>query len=372
VPDLTVIVPVYGVADYLPACLDSVLSGAGAGRETGSDCSIEVIAVDDASPDACGAILDERAASDARLRVVHLDRKGGQGAARNLALEMAAGEYVWFVDADDVVGDGALQAISKSLAAFGGPGAAVPAAASQPDLLLVNWESSYPDGRVEPNPFASLLTAVPADGCTLEQQPQLINLTMTSWSKVFRRDFLQSLGVRFADGIHEDIAVTCAAMLDASAIAATGHVCYRYRRARSNSAMATTSRAHFAVFDAYRRVFELLAERDKAGDPVSDALRAAVFERAIWHYSTVLETTGAGVGPIGLPGLVPRAQRHAFFRRMHEDFLRYRPASYQHPPGPRGAKLRLIERDAYWAYSVLEPLNQARVAVRKAAAKTGR
>jgi CDP-glycerol glycerophosphotransferase len=97
---------------------------------------------------------------------------------------------------------------------------------------------------------------------------------------------------------------------------------------------------------------------------VSDALRAAIFERAIWHYSTVLETTGPGVGPVGLPGLVPRAERHRFFRRMHEDFARYRPAAYQHPPGPRGAKLRLVERNAYWTYSLLEPLNQARVAVR--------
>jgi CDP-glycerol glycerophosphotransferase len=238
-------------------------------------------------------------------------------------------------------------------------------------VLLVNWVSSYPGGRTEPNPFAGLLSAVPEEGCTLEQQPQLMNLTMTSWSKLFRRDFLRGLGIRFAGGIHEDIAVTCAALLEADVIAATDHVCYQYRRARARSAMATTSHAHFAVFDAYRRVFELLADRDAAGSPVSDALRAAIFERAIWHYSTVLETTGPGVGPIGLPGLVPRAERHAFFRRMHEDFLRYRPASYRHPAGARGAKLRLIERGSYWTYSVLEPVNQGRVAVRKLASKIG-
>ncbi len=121
------------------------------------------------------------------------------------------------------------------------------------------------------------------------------------------------------------------------------------------------------MFDAYHRVFELLAERAAAGQPASPALQAAVFERAIEHYSTVLETTGPGVGRIGLPGLVPRADRKEWFARMHADFGRYRPASYQHPPGPRGTKLRLVERGAYATYSLLEPLNQARVALRRLA-----
>jgi CDP-glycerol glycerophosphotransferase len=345
-PIISVIVPVYGVAEYLPDCLDSILSG---------DFDIEVIAVDDASPDGSGKILDDRAAADPRLRVVHLDRNGGQGQGRNLALEQATGEYVWFVDGDDTVADGGLAAVAAALA--GG----------KPDVLLINWLSSYPGGRTAPNPYASLLPAVPAEGCTLEDQPQLINLTMTSWSKLFRRDFLAGLGVSFAEGIHEDILVTCAALLSADVIGAVDTVCYRYRRERKGSALATTSLGHLAVFDSYRRVFELVASRDAARPPVSDALRAAIFERAIWHYTTVLQTTGFGVGRIGLPGLVPRAERQRFFRRMHEDFARYRPASYQHPAGARGAKLRLVEQGAYRTYSWLEPLNQARVAVRQLA-----
>jgi CDP-glycerol glycerophosphotransferase len=381
VTDISIIIPVYGVAGLLPGCLDSVL--------TEADLDIEVIAVDDASPDGCGAILDARAAADTRLRVVHLDRNGGQGAARNLALNMAAGEYVWFVDGDDRVADGGLQAIAKSLAACrgqqanagrpwvaapgasaGGPGTAPGAGTVRPDVLLIDWVGCFPDGRSAPNPGAGLLAGVPADGCTLEQQPGLIQLTMTSWSKLFRRDFLRGLGVSFAGGIHEDILVTCAALLEASAIGAVDQVCYSYRRDRKGSALATTSHAHFGVFTAYENVFALLASRDATGRPVSDRLRAAIFERAIWHYTTVLQTTGPGIGRVGLPGLVPRAERHDFFRRMHDDFQRCRPDSYRHPAGARGAKLRLVERGAYWTYSVLEPLNQARVAVRKLAAKT--
>ncbi|MFZ0047028.1 MAG: glycosyltransferase [Streptosporangiaceae bacterium] len=347
---ISVIVPVYDVAEFLPGCLDSILT---------ADAGLEVIAVDDASPDGSGAVLDERAAADPRLRVVHLERNGGQGAARNLALGMATGEYVWFVDGDDMIASGALPAIGAALAAAG-----------KPDVLLINWVSTYSGGRTEPNPGAAVLALVPPGGCTLEDEPRLVNLTMTSWSKLFRRDFLTGLDVSFAGGIHEDILVTCAALLSAQVIGAVQAVCYRYRRQRQGSAMATTSLGQLAVFDSYRRVFELLAARDAAGLPVSDAVRAAIFERAIWHYSTVLETTGFGVGRVGLPGLVPRAERQRFFRRMHEDFRRYRPDGYQHPAGPRGAKLRLVERGAYRSYSWLEPLNQARVAIRKLARRS--
>jgi CDP-glycerol glycerophosphotransferase len=346
-PGISVIVPAYGVADYLPGCLDSILGQPGAA-------DIEVIAVDDASPDGSGQILDDRAGAGRRLQVLHLDRNGGQGNARNLALQQASGEYVWFVDADDLLADGAFTVISAALTA------------ARPDVLLINWESRYP-GRTEPNPGRALLAGVPPDGCTLASQPGLINLTMTSWSKLFRREFLLGLPVSFAAGIHEDIQVTCAAMLAAGAIGAVDQVCYRYRRERPGAAMATTSHAQWAVFDAYERVFDLLASQDAAGEPVSDQVRAAVFERAIWHYSTVLETTGFGVGRIGLPGLVPRAERQQFFARMHADFERYRPPGYRHPDGFRGAKMRLIERGAYRRYSVLEPLNQARVAVRQSA-----
>jgi CDP-glycerol glycerophosphotransferase len=344
---ISVVVPVHGVADYLPCCLDSILAGA--------DPDLEVIAVDDASPDGAGQILADRAAADPRIRVISLDRNRGQGHARNLGLEAAAGDYVWFVDGDDALADGALAAVGGVLATV------------KADVLLVDWETWHSrTDRTEPNPGRALLRAVPAHGCTLAEQPALINLTMTAWSKLYRRDFLRGLGVSFAAGIHEDIPVTCAALLSADLIAAVDQVCYRYRR-RPGSAMTTTSRQHLAVFAAYQRVFDLLARRDAAGEHVSDAVRAAVFERAIWHYSTVLETTGPGVGRFGLPGLVPRRDRRRFFRRMHQDFVRYRPVGYRHPPGPRGAKLRLVERDAYVSYSLLEPLNQARVTLRRLA-----
>jgi hypothetical protein len=87
-----------------------------------------------------------------------------------------------------------------------------------------------------------------------------------------------------------------------------------------------------------------------------------VFGRAIEHYSTVLAS-----------GRVPRRARREFFRRMAADYRRYRPAGYRRPPGVRGMKFALIERDAYGAYLLLAPLNNARVAVARAGrARPGR
>ncbi|MEP7025580.1 MAG: glycosyltransferase family 2 protein, partial [Actinomycetota bacterium] len=339
----------YGVEQYLPECLDSVLAAPAAG--------LEVIAIDDASPDGCGELLDARAKLDPRLQVVHLPANLGPGHGRNLGLAMAAGDYVWFVDGDDTLPAGALAAVAARLTA------------DLPDLLLIDYADRYPDGSSAPSPGAALLRAAPPGSFTLAQQPHLVNLTMTAWSKVFGRAFLQGLGVPFPAGIHEDILVTCSALLAAGRIAALVQPCYQYRRARPGSFMVTTSRDHLAIFESYRQVFELAASRLAAGDPgLTAAVQAALFERAIWHYTTILQPGGVVAGALARGGVVPRGERRAFFARMHSDFLRYRPASYRTPAGARGAKFRLVERGAYRTYTLLEPVNAARVRLRRAAA----
>jgi CDP-glycerol glycerophosphotransferase len=346
-PTISVILPVYGVEQYLGACLDSILGQAPEGAG-----GLEVIAVDDASPDGSGAILDDRAARDPRLRVVHLSENGGPGPARNEGLALAAGDYVWFVDADDALAGGALAAVAARLQR------------DRPDLLLIDYEELHPGGRTAPSPGRDLLRGAPPGPFTLTGQPQVLRLTMTSWSKVIRREFLAGMFLRFPPGIHEDVILTCTLLLGAGRVSALPRVCYRYRQ-RPGSFMATASSAQLSIFRSYERVFALLA---LPGAPASGAVRAAVFERAIWHYSTVLDGGPAGRSrPGGPAGLVPRAERRAFFEHMHEDFVRYRPPGYRHPPGLRGVKFRLVERNAYALYAVLEPVNRLRVLLAQAA-----
>ena len=99
-PDVSVIIPVYNVEQWLPACLDSVLS------QTFQN--YEVICVNDCSPDGCSAILSEYAARDPRIHVINLEKNGGQGIARNVGFEASTGRYAYFLDSDDMVAHEAL------------------------------------------------------------------------------------------------------------------------------------------------------------------------------------------------------------------------------------------------------------------------
>lgn len=91
-PLISVIVPIYKVEKYLHQCVDSILN------QTYKN--LEVILVDDGSPDGCPAICDEYAEKDSRIHVIHQEN-GGQSDARNAGLRQAAGEYIMFVDSDD-------------------------------------------------------------------------------------------------------------------------------------------------------------------------------------------------------------------------------------------------------------------------------
>jgi CDP-glycerol glycerophosphotransferase len=328
-PTISVVIPVHGVQAWLGRCLDSVLSQQPAQQ------SVQVIAVDDASPDHCAEILAARG-----VTTVHTDSPVGPGRARELGAKEATGDYIWFVDGDDELAPGALAAVAAALDRL------------QPDVLIVDYENIYPDDSTSPSGAslgsASLGSASlgGAELTTLAQSPGLINVTMTVWSKLFRREFLAGLGVPFGPSIHEDVPVSSMALLTATRIGVLDRVCYRYRRSRPGSALAAVSDRNFAIFASYQQVLP------HAGA----AVRAAVFERAMWHYTTVLP-------------LVPRSRRREFFGQMTSDFRRWRPAEFRFPPGPRGMKLRLVARGAYRTYTMAEPLNRIRVAIARRAAR---
>ena len=107
---ISVIVPVYKAEDYLHECVDSILG------QSWED--LEVFLVDDGSPDGCGAICEEYREKDSRVRVIHQENQG-QAAARNHALAQARGEWICFVDSDDVVHPGMLQMLHRAAVSAG-------------------------------------------------------------------------------------------------------------------------------------------------------------------------------------------------------------------------------------------------------------
>ena len=105
-PTISVIIPVYKVEAYLRDCVDSVLA------QTFTD--FEIILVDDGSPDNCGAICDEYAAREPRVRVIHQEN-GGLSSARNSGVKNSQGRYISFVDSDDMLHPQALELMLEAL-----------------------------------------------------------------------------------------------------------------------------------------------------------------------------------------------------------------------------------------------------------------
>ena len=93
-PKISVIIPVYNVEDYLEECIDSVLGQ--------RDVDLEILLVDDGSTDSSGAICDEYAEKNHKFKVVHQSNRG-VSVARNIGIELAQGDWVWFVDSDDII-----------------------------------------------------------------------------------------------------------------------------------------------------------------------------------------------------------------------------------------------------------------------------
>ncbi|MDY6407580.1 MAG: glycosyltransferase, partial [Pseudomonadota bacterium] len=99
-PEVSVIVPIYKTEKYLRRCLDSICA------QTFRD--IEIICINDGSPDNSLSILDEYAIRDTRIQIINQENKG-QSAARNIGLDKAQGTYIYFVDSDDMLHPQALE-----------------------------------------------------------------------------------------------------------------------------------------------------------------------------------------------------------------------------------------------------------------------
>jgi CDP-glycerol glycerophosphotransferase (TagB/SpsB family)/glycosyltransferase involved in cell wall biosynthesis len=315
-PRFSLVVPVYKVQGYLRECLDSIL---------GQSCTdFEVLAVDDCSPDSSGAILDEYAARDDRVRVIHLTENVGLGRARNAGLEEATGEYVLFLDSDDTLSDGALQAVADRLDATG-----------DPEILVFDYARTYWDGRVRANLRADLLKADGPEVFSLADRPELLDLLQIVWNKAYRRDFVTRLGLTFPPGYYEDAPWTFCSLISAERIAVLDRVCVLYRQRREGgNILKTVSRKHFDVFDQYQRVFDYLDAH-----PELASWRGPLFVKMIDHYLTVLER----------PGRLPRDSRAEFFHRAAADYRARQPGGFQRPGGNRGRKYALLERDAFAA-----------------------
>ena len=244
---LSFIVPVYDTEKYLDECLTSIRS-----QEYRH---IEIVCVDDGSPDDSVSVVRRHRLRDPRIRLVRRSN-GGLSAARNTGVAEARGEYLAFVDSDDMVPPTGYRAAVESLDASGSDFAVLP---------YERWRA----GVTSPAPpWVRSIHALPRHGVNIDDFPDALANAIIC-SKVFRRQFWDRLGLSFVEGIiYEDQQVSAEAYARAHAfdVLTTPLYFWRYRADRSSISQGKREvpnlRAQFAAANESIEVLRQHASRD--------------------------------------------------------------------------------------------------------------
>lgn len=250
----SVIIPVFNSSDKLRACLDSLAA------QTCADW--EAVCVDDGSTDMSPAILEEAAKGDSRIRVLH-QANGGVASARNLALEHVRGEWILFLDADDVLSPHAFSLLSRARAQI--PTAEVICFGTRlvpHDARSFDWT---PSDRARINDVSARLPNV------------LLEFGM--WTRAYRRDLLAEL--RFPPYcVGEDLVFMISAMLRARSAAKVSIALYGYRRHAESGRRAGGGRGvrfvrDYMSFSRDALVLLTASDRPTEGDAIAHYLHCA-------------------------------------------------------------------------------------------------
>lgn len=237
-PLISVIVPIYKVERYLDRCVQSIVDQ--------SYKHLEIILVDDGSPDHCPSMCDAWAARDSRIKVIHKEN-GGLSDARNAGMAIAGGEYIGFIDSDDYIAPAMYQLLLERLQVDGS------------DISACGVDMVYEDGSAH-----RMLT--PEDSCVLSAEAAVEAVVRESWLKqpvwykLYKAELVRD--IRFPVGkYHEDIFWTWQAVARAQKVSIFDTPCYYYVQ-RSGSIMAEkyTPRRLDAIEAKQQRLAYLIKE----------------------------------------------------------------------------------------------------------------
>ena len=234
---VSIIIPVYKIKEeYLRECIESVLN------QTYRD--IEVILVDDGSPDRCGAICDEYAAVDPRIKVIHKEN-GGVSSARNRGLDEAMGQYIMFVDADDWIEQDAVKTCLLYQKEY------------HADLLSFGYyinDESY---------CANNIKSLSKIECAMKIAGRKRYVMGYLWNKFFLTEIISLNKIRFDEtiAICEDSLFCQEYASYCSNVICVTNVLYHYRDNDNSVTRNKFSKKNCTVFDAYKRIIKFCGER---------------------------------------------------------------------------------------------------------------
>lgn len=249
-PLISVIVPVYKVEKYLPRCVASL---------QGQDYpNLEILLVDDGSPDRCGEICDEYAAKDPHIRVIHKPN-GGLGSARNAGIEQARGEYLSFIDSDDWIDSDSYSRLYALILKSGA------------QMVLAGRYDYYEDSGKE----CRGLCPQREETVTGEEAARRIltwnHVDTAAWDKLYHRSLFASL--RYPEGVtQEDFPVTYRAALLCEHCALGNFSFYHYNHRAGSITQSTFSRRDFAQLNAAMEIHSYVSANYPALNQAADYL----------------------------------------------------------------------------------------------------
>ena len=203
---ITVIIPIYKVEKYLDRCMKTVLA------QTYSN--LEIILVDDGSPDTCPKLCDEYAVKDARVKVIHKEN-GGLSDARNVAIDIAQGKYIGFVDSDDYIQNDMFEKMYYAAKEYNA------------DIVICgHYVERKNTLSIEEKPYDEVVVYD-----SIEAQTELIkdtNMKSYAWDKLYKAELFD--GVRYPKGRnYEDIATTYLLFENSNRICRIPELLYYYQ-----------------------------------------------------------------------------------------------------------------------------------------------
>lgn len=259
---ISVIIPIYRVEDFLPQCLDSVINQ--------THQNLEIILVDDGSPDSCPLICDDYAGKDDRIKVIH-QHNGGLSAARNTGKNAATGDFIAFVDSDDLV---SVDFCEKLLTA---------AIKNNAEIVECNYLKFKTEKEINAVPNNSNTESQIYDTQNALRLLMQEHLKQVVWNKLYRIGVLKN--IQFPEGsINEDEFWTYKVFGNSNIIIKIPDVLYFYRQ-QEESIMGRSY--HIKRLDGLEALEERIGYM-KMNFPELENLAIKVFCTAsLWHYQKI-------------------------------------------------------------------------------------
>ena len=260
---VSVIVPVYNVESYLDRCVRSIVG------QTYQD--LEIILVDDGSPDRCPAMCDVWAEKDSRIKVIH-KINGGLSDARNAGMEAATGEYIAFVDSDDCIAPEMIERLVSALARDGSDMAACAA-----EMV---WEDETPS-RLLTEKTNCVLDRFEAQKALLEESL----LKQPVWYKLYKRALIRDIPFP-AGKYHEDVFWSYRAVGNASRVSIIDYVGYFYTQRPGSIMGEGYSLKRLDALEAYEKRYQYIKVRFPE---LEKEARISIIGACIYHGQMVLK-----------------------------------------------------------------------------------